>query len=290
MPLISTKLHGAGDYATGALLLGAPKVLAFAERRATLLLQATGAATLTGSAFTDYEFGISRQISMPVHLINDASSGLALFAATWGLRRRGAGLGSWLPVAVVGAGQIAGAALTERQPGDRGPSGPPGVPVEAPAEAPGAGIPPSPPVAAATSNGDPIRTAPGIADDAGTPDDTATADDTAGPDDEVFVAEQEAAAAAEAASIGGRVTPETSDPAMEPVYEAGGGEDEGFEIAEEELIENASHGDGGGSPARDAITPEAETDRSTAVYGEGDVERSSETGDDAEAGPAPERG
>ncbi len=276
MPLISTKLHGAGDYATGALLLGAPKVLPFAERRATLLLQATGAATLTGSAFTDYEFGISRQTSMPVHLINDASSGIGLLVAAWGLRRRGARIGSWLPVALVGAGQIAGAALTERQPGDRGPSGPPGVPVQTPAPAPEAGIPvPSPPVTATTQNGDP------------TGNDALTPDDDAAPDDDVFVAEQEAAAAAEAASIGGRVTPETSDPAMEPVYEAGGGEDEGFETAEAELIDNASHGGGGGNPTRDAITPEAETDRSTAVYGEGDEERSSETDD---AGPAPERG
>lgn len=34
---------------------------------------------------------------------------------------------------------------------------------------------------------------------------------------------------------------------MEPVYEAGGGEAEGFEMAEEELIEHASHGDSGGT-------------------------------------------
>ncbi len=37
------------------------------------------------------------------------------------------------------------------------------------------------------------------------------------------------------------------DPAMQPVYEAGGGESEGFELAEEQLIEHASHGDWGGT-------------------------------------------
>jgi hypothetical protein len=61
---------------------------------------------------------------------------------------------------------------------------------------------------------------------------------------------QEDAAAAEAAEIGGRPSddpppadPADRDPAMEPVREAGGGEAEGFEEAERELIEHASHGD-----------------------------------------------
>lgn len=40
---------------------------------------------------------------------------------------------------------------------------------------------------------------------------------------------------------------EPRDPAFDPVSEAGGGESEGFELAEEELIEHASHGDWGGT-------------------------------------------
>ena len=55
-----------------------------------------------------------------------------------------------------------------------------------------------------------------------------------------------------------------------PVEEAGGGVSEGFEQAEAELIENASHGDGTGDPAADAIEVEAE--ESTAEYGEADEE------------------
>jgi hypothetical protein len=89
--------------------------------------------------------------------------------------------------------------------------------------------------------------------------------------DDALVAEQEAAAAAEAGSIGGPSLDDAhGDPELEPVYEAGGGEAEGFEAAEEQLIDNASHGGGRGDPARDAMTPEVESDEQTAVDGEAD--------------------
>lgn len=66
---------------------------------------------------------------------------------------------------------------------------------------------------------------------------------------------------------------EKNDPAMEPVEEAGGGTAEGFEQAEEQLIENATHGDGTGNPEADAIDNEdAEAERSTAEYGDADDE------------------
>jgi|SRR5579884_4512637 len=84
------------------------------------------------------------------------------------------------------------------------------------------------------------------------------------------VAREESAAAAEAARIGGSVPPQVDDPSMEPVYQAGGGEQDGWEAAEEELIENATHGDGHADPQRDAFAPERESDRSGAVYGEAD--------------------
>ena len=87
------------------------------------------------------------------------------------------------------------------------------------------------------------------------------------------------AAAAEAAAIGGRA-PADEDPARRPVEEAGGGESEGFELAEEELQEHASHGDQGPNPARVAFTPEAESDRETAERGEADDFRSTERPDE----------
>jgi hypothetical protein len=55
--------------------------------------------------------------------------------------------------------------------------------------------------------------------------------------------EETDAAAAEAAGIGGVTGEEDLDPAQLPVTEAGGGVSEGFEEAERELIEHASHGD-----------------------------------------------
>jgi hypothetical protein len=58
-----------------------------------------------------------------------------------------------------------------------------------------------------------------------------------------------------------------------PVEEAGGGESEGFEQAEEELIENAESGDdvGEGIPRLEELgSEEAEPD--TAAYGEADEE------------------
>ncbi len=87
---------------------------------------------------------------------------------------------------------------------------------------------------------------------------------------EALVAEEEAAAAAEAAAIGGRVDHDSDDPAMDPVYQAGGGVAEGFEAAEADLIENASHGDGHGNPLRDAMNPEVESDEVGVRYGEAD--------------------
>jgi hypothetical protein len=90
------------------------------------------------------------------------------------------------------------------------------------------------------------------------------------PADDPLVAEEEAAAAAEAGSIGGPALHDAEDPAFEAAYEAGGGESEGFEISERELEENASHGGGRGDPLSDAFTPEVEADEATAVDGEAD--------------------
>jgi hypothetical protein len=62
-----------------------------------------------------------------------------------------------------------------------------------------------------------------------------------------FEREQEEAAAAEAASIGGHVSSEpppvegVPDEASRPLAEAGGGEAEGFETAEQALVEHAEH-------------------------------------------------
>lgn len=59
--------------------------------------------------------------------------------------------------------------------------------------------------------------------------------------------------------------------ARRAVDEAGGGESEGFELAEQELIENTSHGDGH-TPARIMRDAAAEPEADEASYGEADAE------------------
>lgn len=85
--------------------------------------------------------------------------------------------------------------------------------------------------------------------------------------EERLIDEEAAAAAAEAGEIGGKVPHDTDDPAQQPLIEGGEGEAEGFELAEEQLEDIASHGDEHRFPDRDA--PPAE-DREGAEFGEAD--------------------
>jgi hypothetical protein len=81
------------------------------------------------------------------------------------------------------------------------------------------------------------------------------------------VEEEAEAAAAEAGDIGGDAPIESDDPAQQPVIESGQGESEGFELAEEQLRDIASHGNERGFPDRDVPAPE---ERGGAEYGEAD--------------------
>ena len=95
---------------------------------------------------------------------------------------------------------------------------------------------------------------------------------------------EEAAAAAEAGAIGGADPYEDVAPEDVAVVEGGGGEAEGFELAEADLIERAEQGEGGYTGA-EAMTPEREADLSTASYGEPDEVDPSEVVEDPETGP-----
>lgn len=107
------------------------------------------------------------------------------------------------------------------------------------------------------------------------------------------LADEEAeAAAAEARAIGGKPTRDLEaelevDESMRAVYEGGGGEGEGFEMAEAELIEHAQQG-----PAKpeSQIHVREEVDRETeevdrAVYGEPDQVDVTEVGHDPNPDP-----
>lgn len=112
------------------------------------------------------------------------------------------------------------------------------------------------------------------------------------PDADRLAEEEAGAAAAEAASIGGPPPGDDLDPAERPVIEAGGGVAEGFEQAEEQLVEHATHESHGRYPADSAFPPEPEGDRSTGAHGEPDevdptevVRDPGEGDDDPGAGP-----
>ncbi len=97
--------------------------------------------------------------------------------------------------------------------------------------------------------------------------------------------EEEAAAGTDAAEIGGPGADVEGDEASRPVEEAGGGVAEGFEEAERELIEQASHGEDRWSPEADAFTPEEEADRASPAYGEPDEVEPTEVTRDPDEGP-----
>jgi hypothetical protein len=135
--------------------------------------------------------------------------------------------------------------------------------------------PPAPSPSAPRAGGAPAGT-PGPAVTPPTETDSASAPAGGGRSD-TLVEQETRLAAAEAAAIGGPgVNDAHGDPAMEPVYESGEGVAEGFELAEEELIDNAMHNDGRADPTDDAFRPEVESDRMTGLSGEPDEEKVSE--------------
>ncbi|HZV73479.1 MAG TPA: hypothetical protein VFF79_07170 [Conexibacter sp.] len=84
------------------------------------------------------------------------------------------------------------------------------------------------------------------------------------------------AAAAEAAQIGGVAGDEDLEPAQRAVIEGGGGEAEGFELAEEALVEHATHGDQQSAHAILHDSAPVEQEGATHDDAEADHERSSE--------------
>jgi hypothetical protein len=213
---------------------------------------------------------------------------------------------------IAGSGAAASALRKRRagRPATPAPSATASAPTEAPAPAPAVATPakpPAPPAASAPASESapiappPVETpGPSVTPpqepassteheeraDARSPDPEVLRERAGGPVDEL-VERETAAAAAQARGIGGPHPGGDAagdDPAMSPVYEAGGGEAEGFEQAEADLIENASHGAGGANPLRDAFSPEAESDEATAVDAEADEEKVSEVVRDATTG------
>jgi hypothetical protein len=94
------------------------------------------------------------------------------------------------------------------------------------------------------------------------------------PEEDARVRKEAEEAAREAGAIGGRGGDEDVEEAERPVVEAGGGEAGGFEQAEEELIEHATHGDPAPDPTKQAGEPERE--RQPGEHGDPDRVESTE--------------
>lgn len=111
-----------------------------------------------------------------------------------------------------------------------------------------------------------------------------------------LVRQEEDAAAAEAGNIGGRAPEyedEEGDPVDEeerPLIEGGEGVEEGFETAENDLREAASHGENRYDPALHDFGDEESAGDADAVSGEPDEIDVTETVRDPEAGPGEDPG
>ena len=101
-----------------------------------------------------------------------------------------------------------------------------------------------------------------------------------------LVDEETARAAEEAGGIGGRAGTEGFPPEERAVREAGGGEAEVVEQAEDLLVQHATHGDDREDSVaiHDAGRPEPEADRVTAEDAEADALPSTAAEDAAEQG------
>lgn len=114
MRFIPTRVHGILDYAVGAILAVSPWLFGFARGGAeTWVPVVLGAGAILYSLFTNYEWGVSRQLSMPTHLMLDLLSGIFLAASPWIF---GFADHVYLPHLIFGILEIGVSLMTKRQP------------------------------------------------------------------------------------------------------------------------------------------------------------------------------
>jgi hypothetical protein len=116
MKILSTKVHGILDYMMGALLIASPWIFGFksenagAEAWVPILL---GVGMIIYSIMTNYEYGLTDNISMKAHLTLDAIAGAFLAASPWIF---GFNDVVYLPHVILGALEIGAALMTETKP------------------------------------------------------------------------------------------------------------------------------------------------------------------------------
>jgi hypothetical protein len=115
MRFLSTRVHGAIDYLTRALLIVSPWLFGFADGGAAQWVPVVlGAGIVLLSLLTAYEWGAVKAVPMPVHLGIDLASGLLLAVLPWLF---GFAALVWLPHVLVGLFEIAVSLVTRTVPG-----------------------------------------------------------------------------------------------------------------------------------------------------------------------------
>ena len=118
MRFISTKVHGVLDYLMGVLLIASPWLFDFARGGTeTWVPVVLGAGAIVYSLLTDYEYSISRQLSMSTHLALDLWSGIFLAASPWIF---GFNDYVYLPHLILGILEIGASLFSVRTPATRG--------------------------------------------------------------------------------------------------------------------------------------------------------------------------
>jgi hypothetical protein len=115
MRVIGTKLHGYLDYIMGVLVAASPWIFGFARGGAeTIIPVVLGVGVIIYSLMTDYELGVSRVISMRMHLTLDLIGGLILAISPWLF---GFADYIWQPHLIFGILEMCAALTTKRTPG-----------------------------------------------------------------------------------------------------------------------------------------------------------------------------
>ncbi|HJT73343.1 MAG TPA: SPW repeat protein [Chitinophaga sp.] len=114
MYIFNTKTHAALDYIVGVLLIASPWIFGFHNGQEEQWIPImNGIAVLIISAFTNYEGGYLRNISMRTHLMTDILLGAILAASPW---IAGFGEETYLPHTVIGLFEVFAGLTTDRHP------------------------------------------------------------------------------------------------------------------------------------------------------------------------------
>jgi hypothetical protein len=117
MKIISTKVHGVLDYMMGILLIASPWLFGFASNgMETWVPVILGVSAIIYSLMTNYELGLSDNLSMRTHLTLDIMSGILLAASPWIF---GFADLVYLPHLILGIAEIGAASLTTTKVGER---------------------------------------------------------------------------------------------------------------------------------------------------------------------------